>query len=232
RAWDDMAKGGTAGRLLAAVFIGTTAFNMQDVLLEPYGGEILGLSVSNTTLLTASWAVGAIIAFALAARWLAQGINPTRMAARGILAGIVAFSAVIFAAPLDQAALFFAGSFGIGFGGGLFAVATLTTAMTLPVSNIAGRGLALGAWGAAQATAQGLSTALGGGIRDGVNALATNGMLGEALNSPATGYSVVYHAEIGLLFLTLVALGPLVRRTFSDKPNIKEARIGLADFPT
>ena len=35
-----------AGRLLAVVALGTLAFNMQDVLLEPYGGEILGLSVS------------------------------------------------------------------------------------------------------------------------------------------------------------------------------------------
>ncbi|WP_298437939.1 PucC family protein [uncultured Jannaschia sp.] len=233
-AWADLSRGGTAGRLLAAVFLGTMAFNMQDVLLEPYGGEILGLSVSNTTLLTASWAIGALGAFALAARWLTQGIDPTRMAARGILAGIAAFSAVIFASPLGSAPLFFAGAMGIGFGGGLFAVATLTTAMTLPVTDIAGRGLALGAWGAAQATAQGLSTALGGGIRDGVDALATSGMLGTALDDPATGYSVVYHLEIGLLFLTLVALGPLVGRTDrpSDRPEPKEARIGLADFPT
>ncbi|WP_220749059.1 MULTISPECIES: PucC family protein [Jannaschia] len=232
-AWADLAGGGTAGRLLLAVFLGTMAFNMQDVLLEPYGGEILGLSVSNTTLLTACWAVGAIAAFALAARWLGQGINPTRMAARGVLVGLGAFSAVIFSSPLGSASLFFAGSLGIGFGGGLFAVATLTTAMTLP-TGLAGRGLALGAWGAAQATAQGLSTALGGGIRDGVNALATSGVLGEVLNSPVTGYSVVYHMEIGLLFLTLAALGPLVRRTArpSDRPDPKEARIGLADFPT
>ncbi len=232
-AWADLSEGGTAGRLLLAVFLGTMAFNMQDVLLEPYGGEILGLSVSSTTLLTASWAVGALVAFGLAARWLAQGINPTRMAARGILSGIAAFSAVIFASPLDSAPLFFAGALGIGFGGGLFAVATLTTAMTLP-TGIAGRGLALGAWGAAQATAQGLSTAMGGGIRDAVNALATSGALGEALNSPATGYSVVYHLEIGLLFLTLVALGPLVSLTDrpATRPEPKEARIGLADFPT
>jgi BCD family chlorophyll transporter-like MFS transporter len=55
-AWADYASGGTAGRLLAVVFLGTMAFNMQDVLLEPYGGEILGLSVSATTLLTATWA--------------------------------------------------------------------------------------------------------------------------------------------------------------------------------
>jgi BCD family chlorophyll transporter-like MFS transporter len=54
----------------------------------------------------------------------------------------------------------------IGFGGGLFSVATLTAAMTMPAAGKAGRGLALGAWGAAQATAAGLSIAIGGGIRD------------------------------------------------------------------
>ncbi|MEL6685688.1 MAG: MFS transporter, partial [Pseudomonadota bacterium] len=41
-AWTDLSAGGDAGRLLAVVFLGTMAFNMQDVLLEPYGGEILG----------------------------------------------------------------------------------------------------------------------------------------------------------------------------------------------
>ena len=59
------------------------AFNMQDVLLEPYGGEILGLSVSATTLLTALWAAGALMAgFALAARWLAAARTPTAWRAR------------------------------------------------------------------------------------------------------------------------------------------------------
>ena len=47
-------------RLLVATGIGAAAFAMQDVLLEPYGGEILGLSVSATTLLTATWAGGAL----------------------------------------------------------------------------------------------------------------------------------------------------------------------------
>ena len=59
-------------RLLVVVVLGALAFNMQDVLLEPYGGEILGLSVSATTLLTASSAMGALVGFGLAARWLAR----------------------------------------------------------------------------------------------------------------------------------------------------------------
>ena len=74
-------------------------------------------------------------------------------------------------------------------------------------------GLALGVWGAVQASAAGTAVAAGGLIRDGVGLLATNGVLGEAMANPATGYSVVYHIEIAMLFATLIAIGPLVRRT-------------------
>lgn len=232
-AWADFTSGGDAGRLLAVVFLGTMAFNMQDVLLEPYGGEILGLSVSATTLLTAIWATGALIGFAFAARWLKGGLSPYRMCVRGILVGLAAFSLVIFADPMHSPPLFLVGAFAIGLGGGLFAVATLTAAMTMPMGDKAGQGLALGAWGAAQATAAGLAIALGGIIRDGVGALAASGALGETLDTPGTGYSVVYHTEIALLFGTLIVLGPLVRLAFL-KPQTPKAnsRIGLADFPT
>lgn len=235
-AWADFARGGTAGRLLAVVFLGTMAFNMQDVLLEPYGGEILGLSVSATTLLTAMWAAGALAGFAFAARMLKRQANVYRMAASGVLVGIAAFSTVIFAAPMASPALFFAGAGLIGLGGGYFAVSTLTAAMTMPAEGVAGRGLALGAWGAAQATAAGLSTAIGGGLRDWVNLHATAGDLGTALATPATGYSVVYHLEIGLLFVTLVALGPLVGRAMrgpdTTSTTADRQGMGLADFPT
>ncbi|KQI70232.1 protein pucC [Loktanella sp. 3ANDIMAR09] len=229
-AWTDLTSGGDAGRLLAVVFIGTMAFSMQDVLLEPYGGEILGLSVSSTTLLTAGWATGALVAFAMASRWLGRGLDPMRMCARGILAGLVAFCAVIFSAPMDSPVLFFAGAGLIGFGGGLFGVATLTAAMTLPTLGASGRGLALGAWGAAQATGAGLSIFIGGAIRDLVNHAAGTGMLSEALATPTTGYSVVYHTEIALLFLTLVVLGPLFRAK-AMTPS-ETGRLQLSDFPT
>ncbi|MEN9411422.1 MAG: hypothetical protein RL216_3396 [Pseudomonadota bacterium] len=234
-AWADLMSGGTAGRLLIVVVLGTIGFTMQDVLLEPYGGEILGLSVSQTTFLTALSALGALSGFILAARWLARGTDPYRLAARGILAGIVAFSAVIFAAPLHSTAVFFAGAGLIGFGGGLFAIATLTVAMTMPVGSLAGAGIALGAWGAAQATAQGLSIFMGGTIRDVVGHLATSGAFGSGLSDPSMGYSFVYHLEIGLLFATLAALGPLVRlRPLHDLNHATsgDARLRLAEFPT
>lgn len=231
-AWGDLMAGGSAGRLLAVVFLGTMAFNMQDVLLEPYGGEILGLSVSSTTLLTALWATGALLGFIGAGRVMARGANPFRVGGNGILIGIIAFSLVIFSDPFGSPAMFFAGAALIGLGSGLFSVATLTAAMALPATGIAGRGLALGAWGAAQATAAGLSIALGGTLRDWIGAIAQSGALGEALNAPSTGYSVVYHAEIALLFVTLALLGPLVRTMRRSPQPTTTQRIGLADFPT
>ncbi|MFN4172155.1 MAG: PucC family protein [Pseudorhodobacter sp.] len=232
-AWRDLMAGGTAGRLLAVVALGSLAFNMQDVLLEPYGGEILGLSVAATTLLTAMWAMGALVGFLMAGRWLLQGQDAFRLAARGILVGIAAFTAVIFSAPMNSPALFYAGAVLIGLGAGLFAVSTLSAAMALPERGLAGRGLALGAWGAAQATAAGLAIALGGALRDGVGGLALSGAFGEALMTPAFGYTFVYHTEIGLLFVTLLVLGPLVRiRALPTQPKPGPARIGIAEFPT
>jgi len=227
-AWRAYASSGRSTRFLVAVGLGTAAFSMQDILLEPYGGEILGLAVGATTQLTAFMAGGALLAFFIAARRLAAGADPHRLAAYGALAGVGAFSAVIFAASLQSPALFRSGTACIGFGGGLFAVGMLTAAMSRDRGER--NGLALGAWGAVQATAAGIGIALGGALRDLVDGLATSGALGSVLAVPTTGYAFVYHLEIGLLFATLVALGPLVRhaRVSVAQPH---PRFGLAEFP-
>lgn len=233
-AWADYTGGGTAGRLLAAVFVGTLAFNMQDILLEPYGGEILGLSVASTTRLTALWALGALAGFALSAHGLGRGQDPVRLAARGILIGTGAFSALVLSAPMQAPLLFFAGTAAIGLGGGLFAVALLISAMNLPTGARAGQGLALGAWGAAQAGAAGLAILLGGALKDLVTRIAEAGLLGAALDTPSIGYAFVYHTEIAFLFLTLILLAPLVRRSEMPrtKPGRQTQKLGLAEFPS
>ena len=207
--WRAFALGGNAVRRLVTVGLGTAAFSMEDILLEPYGGQILHLSVGSTTALTALLAVGGLGGFAVAARALSRGFPPYFLAAFGIMVGIVAFSAVIFAEPFGSATLFGVGTTLIGFGAALFSVGTLMA--TIALAREGQTGLALGAWGAAEAAAAGLAIAAGGILRDVVSYYAMQGRLGEALTSQATGYSVVYHLEIALLFATLVAIGPLVR---------------------
>jgi BCD family chlorophyll transporter-like MFS transporter len=199
QAWQLFCQGPNTLRRLMAVGLGTMAFTMEDVLLEPYGGEILHMSVSSTTLLSATLALGGLLGFAWASRVLGRGGDAYRMSGWGAWIGLPAFVAIIAAAPLASPALFVLGIFLVGLGGGLFAHGTLTATMQLaPPSQI---GLAMGAWGAVQATAAGVGMAAGGLIRDAV-------ALGS---SPVMGYSAVYAIEIVLLALTLWAMGPLVR---------------------
>jgi MFS transporter, BCD family, chlorophyll transporter len=218
-----------ARRFLWATGLGTAAFNMQDIVLEPYGGEILGLSVGATSALTALLAAGSLAAFATAARLLSRGSDPLRVAGLGAVLGLPAFAAVLLAAPLDAPWLFRAGVVLIGFGAGLFAVGTLTAAMDLERPEHVG--LALGAWGAVQATAAGGAIALGGALRDLGGALAQQGWLGTTLQVPATGYGLVYHLELGLLLAALIALGPLTRRLVRHRPRTSPTSFGLANLP-
>lgn len=216
-----------AARFLLATGLGTAAFSMQDIILEPYGAEVLGLGVGATASLTALSAMGALAAVALAAHALSRGIDPLRLAGVGVIAGLAAFSAVVFAAPLESSVLFRGGTLLIGFGGGFFFVSTLTYVMGMEAAGLSG--LALGAWGAVQAGANGLAVAMGGVLRDVVGSAASLGLLGPALADTATGYSFVYHLEIALLFGTLVALGPLVQLRRTSPPSAH--RFGLASFP-
>ena len=199
QAWQTFCKGPKTLRRLLAVGLGTMAFTMEDVLLEPYGGEILNLSVSTTTLLTATLALGGLIGFAWASRVLGRGGDAYRLSGWGAWVGVPAFVAVIASAPLASPVLFSVGIFLIGLGGGLFAHGTLTATMQLAPPEQTG--LAMGAWGAVQATAAGVGIALGGVVRDGV----------ALVSSSVMGYSAVYCLEIVLLGLTLWAMGPLMR---------------------
>ena len=199
QAWQLFCQGPNTLRRLLAVGLGTMAFTMEDVLLEPYGGEILNMSVSTTTLLSATLAFGGLLGFAWASRVLGRGGDAYRMSGWGAWVGLPAFACVIVSGPLAMPALFVLGIFLIGLGGGLFAHGTLTATMQLaPPGQI---GLAMGAWGAVQATAAGVGMAAGGLVRDGVALIST----------PVMGYSAVYALEILLLGMTLWAMGPLLR---------------------
>ncbi len=216
-------------RLLIGVGLGSMGFAMQDVLLEPYGGEVLGLSVSQTTMLTAIWSIGTLVGFAIAGRALANGRSTYRLAATGLICGVVGFSAIVFAEPLNAPNLFRIGTAIIGLGAGLFAVCTMLAAMA--IAEKSDHGIAIGMWSAVQATAIGLGLAAGGLIRDLVNILVGTGSHNAALSAPAAGYGVVYHIEIALLFAALIALGPLTARDRRMTKSTNSRPFGLAELP-
>ncbi|MBK1698657.1 PucC family protein [Rhodovibrio salinarum] len=208
--WQRFCQGRDAVRRLVIVGLGTIGFGMADVVLEPYGGEVLGLSVSTTTKLTALFAFGGLVGFAFAWFRLARGGHAYRVAHLGALLGISAFILVMLSAPLDLTSIFLIGNFLIGFGGALFWHGTLTVTMNQAPKDQAG--LALGAWGAVQATAAGSAMAMSGLLRDGVQLLASGAAPVLGVANAAAGYMAVYAFEIALLLVTVIATLPLLRR--------------------
>jgi len=150
QAWDSFIHGGQTMRRMVAIGTGTMAFSLGDVLLKPCGGEILHLSVADTTKLSATLAVGGLLGFSLAARVLGRGADPFRMASYGVLPGVPAFVAVIKAAPMHSPMLFAFGTLLIGFGAGLFGHGTLTATMNLASPRPIKPGWAGHLWGGAR----------------------------------------------------------------------------------
>ena len=189
-------------RLLIVIALGTFGYGMADVLLEPYGGQALGLSVAQTTKLTALFAGGTLLGFAYASHVLGQGASPVRLGRIGASIGLPGFAAIILSSLGGGIALFLVGTLLTGLGAGLFGHATLTAVMrSAPKGQI---GMALGTWGAVQATCAGLAVALAGIVRDLV--VGFSGNTGIAAQAP---YTLVFMIEIVMLTLAVVVAVPL-----------------------
>jgi BCD family chlorophyll transporter-like MFS transporter len=185
-------------RLLIVIALGTAGFGMADVLLEPYGGQVLDMSVAQTTRLTVVLALGSLVGFGLASRWLGRGMNPIELSRYGAVVGVLAFALVILSALVLSSHLLIVATLAAGFGAGLFGHGTLTATMrSAPRDQI---GLSLGAWGAVQTTAAGIAIAVGGVIRDVMLIAPADGA------STAAPYLPVFALEIALLILAVIGI--------------------------
>ncbi|MBF9047319.1 MFS transporter [Rhodobacterales bacterium LSUCC0031] len=204
-AWRLFVQGRSAVGLLVVIALGTMGFGMADVVLEPYGGQVLNMAVGATTRLTAVLAAGGLLGFAIASRVLLNGVAPVQVAWWGTLIGLPAFALIIAAGPLEVVTLFVIGTGLAGLGAGLFGHGTLTATMrAAPRAQV---GLALGAWGAVQATAAGIAVGLGGVIRDVIAALPAAPSM-----RPEAPYTPVFALELAFLIATVAVLVALRHR--------------------
>lgn len=181
--------------LFLVLFLATLGFATHDVLLEPYGGQVLGMSVTQTTRLTALWGAGMLGGIALAAVLLWRGRSAVLLISAGCLLGVAGFLAVTLASDGALVGPFRGGVALIGAGRGMFIVGALALVMGLVDRNHAG--LFIGLWGITQALAQGLSTIGGGLARD---------LIQQRTGDVTLGYTAVYAASLTLLIVATALL--------------------------
>lgn len=192
---------------------------LQDVILEPFGGEVLGLGVRQTTMFNAYNMVGVITGLLLGGAWAIPRFGKKRVTALGNAISIVAFALLVAIAlrrepgPVPIAIAL------VGLGTGAFTVGGVSLMMDLTVSGQAG--LFVGAWTLAQALAKFGSSVLSGGIHD---------LVVRAGGSSHLAYAAVFGIEgLGMLLATALLFYLNVgtfRREVADLRQALEYSIG------
>jgi len=182
--------------LLLAAILG------QDVLLEPFGAEAFGMTVTQTTRITSIWGTFVLIAI------LVAGLLEGRMAKKAIaqlgnLGALAGFLIIMMSGFSRSASMFYTGVTLLGLGTGLSTVANLSLMFDLTAPGMVG--LYIGAWGVSNALSRLVGTLLAGILRDVVNQFT-----GQAL----IGYLVVFFVEAFMLVIAAFMLHRIDVRKF------------------
>jgi BCD family chlorophyll transporter-like MFS transporter len=186
--------------LVMLVIVGTLA---QDILLEPYGGLVLGMTPGETTRLTALWGVGTVLAMLIAGLKLIQRIGYLSVLRVGLIVTIVVFGGLIIVGGLQRPIVFQELVFALGLGTGLSAAGLLTA--VVEQTTAARAGTLMGVWGVAHESGEALGGLLGGSVVDIVRVLSGH--------NNWLAYSTVFALEGGLLLVALVLAGRMGGQT-------------------
>jgi MFS transporter, BCD family, chlorophyll transporter len=156
-----------ARRFVGVITLTLLGTQMQDVLMEPYAGLVLGMDVAATTQLTMFWGLGALVSILLSGLVLIRWLGLARLFRLGILLLIPLFGVIVLAGVLKQVWLLQAGVLALGVATGLSAASLLgqTVAFTSPKSA----GLLLGVWGVGHLLGRALANLFGAGLVDLLN---------------------------------------------------------------
>ena len=170
----------------AFLFGGMFFLFVQQMTLEPFGGEVFSLNVKQTTLFNAYQMVGVLLGMGMTGGWLARRVGKKVATGVGLVASAIAFVLLGLSSIGEHVALVRPAIFVTGLGMGIFTVGGLSLMMDLTVKERVG--LFMGAWTLAQALANGLASLGGGVLHD----------LGLALlGAEAGAYGLVFLFEAG-----------------------------------
>ncbi|MDV2993997.1 MAG: Protein PucC [Chroococcidiopsis sp. SAG 2025] len=170
----------------------TLSLFMQEAVMEPYGGEVFGMCVSETTRLNAFWGTGTLLGIGSTGFLIVPRIGKQKTTQIGCILVALSVGLVIasgFTAnrqALQGALVLFGLASGVTTTGALSLMLDFTAAETA--------GTFIGAWGLAQALARATATVSGGAILD----------VGKQLfSAPVLAYGLVFTIQALLMVLAI-----------------------------
>ena len=183
------------GIFFTFLMVMTISLFMQEPVLEPYGGEVFGMTISETTKLNAFWGTGTLIGLSVTGFLIVPRLGKQKTTQLGCIAVAFCAGIIILAGlttnpkMLQLALLLFGLASGVTTTGALSLMLDLTAAETA--------GTFIGAWGLAQAMSRAIATVTGGAVLD----------LGKTfLTIPLLAYGLVFALQALGMFVAVWCL--------------------------
>ncbi|MEN9520569.1 MAG: hypothetical protein RLZZ381_3157 [Cyanobacteriota bacterium] len=207
------------GIFFAFLSVLTIGLFMQEAVLEPYGGEVFGMSIGETTQLNAFWGIGILLGYSFTGFLIIPGLGKKPTTKIGCILVALSFGLIVLAGFTQQpkmlqlAVMLFGIAAGIATVGGISLMLDLTAAKTA--------GTFIGAWGLAQAMSRGLATLIGGVILD----------VGKSIfDLPLMSYSLVFAMQAVAMILAIVILDRVDVQEFKDNTSKALSRVMEGDL--
>ena len=181
------------------IFISIAIFGifLQESVIEVFGAEVFGMSITETTRFQPIWGAGILLGMVLMGTISFFANVPKRVSTMiGCGTASVGFVGLGLIALFEMQELLIPALFIIGFCAGIFNVGALALMMDMTVEGATG--MYMGLWGVAQAAGMGLSSVVAGALH--------TGLIGSALVAPEIGYWFIFTLEAGFLLLAAYAL--------------------------
>ena len=164
RAWKVLTTSRQTGLFFGFLLLMTICLFMQDPILEPYGGEVFKMSISETTKLNAFYGVGTLFGLSFTGFLIVPRLGKQRTIKLGCLSVAGCLFLILLSGFTANQNVLKSSLILFGFMSGMATTGALSLMLDLTVAETAGT--FIGAWGLAQAMARGLATISGGFLLD------------------------------------------------------------------
>lgn len=183
----------------------TLGLFMQEAVLEPYGGEVFGMSIADTTKLNANWGIGILIGYSLTGFLITPRLGKKLTTKLGCFLVAISFILIILAGFTQQENILKSAVILFGITAGMATIGGISLMLDLTAAETAGT--FIGAWGLAQAISRAFATVIGGAILD---------MGKNILNTPFLAYSSLFATQAFTMLIAIAVLNQVDVQEFQN----------------
>ncbi|GFE70333.1 hypothetical protein CFPU101_29430 [Chroococcus sp. FPU101] len=187
--------------------------------MEPYGGQVFGMSIAQTTQLNAFFGMGTLLGIASTGFLVLPRLGKPRTTKLGCILAAFCALFIIAAGFAASTSLLKSGLLFFGLASGMITAGATSLMLDLTIAETAGT--FIGAWGLSQALARGLSTICGGLVLN----------FGQILfKEPVLAYSTVFVAQAIGLIIAVALLGRVDVKEFKENAQAAISAVMQGDL--